>query len=151
MSTVVGAGGARIRAMAIVAAATAGALFGIGLLLSGMTRPARVVGFLDPTRGWDPSLAFVMGGAMVVYAGAYHLVRRRWRTPWLDTTFHVPSRRDIDVGLVVGAAIFGVGWGLGGLCPGPALVSAAAGSHTALTFVAAMLVGMLAQHGWSRR
>lgn len=151
MTTVVAAGGTRLRVATIALAAIAGALFGAGLLLGGMTQPAKVVAFLDPTRGWDPSLAFVMGGAMVVYASAHHAIRRWRRSPWLDTRFHLPTRRDIDITLIVGAAIFGVGWGLAGLCPGPGLVGAAAGSQTALMFVAAMLVGMLAQHGWSRR
>lgn len=151
MSGIVAEGGARIRLVTLALALLAGALFGAGLLISGMTDPAKVVGFLDPARGWDPSLAFVMGGAMAVHAAGYYLVRRWRRRPWFDTAFHLPTRRDIDVGLVAGAAIFGVGWGLGGLCPGPGLVAAAAGSEAALTFTAAMLIGMLAQHGWSRR
>ncbi|MBK9037237.1 MAG: hypothetical protein IPL61_39345 [Myxococcales bacterium] len=128
-----------------------GGLFGAGLLLSGMTDPAKVVGFLDVSRSWDPSLAFVMGGAILVYAPLMRLVQRWRKTPWVDTAFHLPSRRDIDAGLVVGAAIFGVGWGLGGLCPGPGVVAAASGSTTGVLFVVAMLVGMLAQHGWVRR
>jgi uncharacterized protein len=150
VSAVVAPGGARIRVMALVAAGVAGLLFGVGLMVAGMTTPAKVVGFLDVTRGWDPSLGFVMAGAIAVNTVAFRLILRR-RAPWFDGAFHLPTRRDLDVGLVVGAAIFGVGWGLGGLCPGPGLVSAAAGSAPALQFVAAMLVGMLAQHGWSRR
>jgi uncharacterized protein len=145
------ADGLRSRARSIVAAATAGALVGAGLLLSGMTQPAKVIGFLDVTRGWDPSLGFVMAGAITVYAIAFRLMRSRRKAPWFDKVFHLPARRDIDLGLIFGAAIFGIGWGLGGLCPGPALVAAAAGSSTGLLFVAAMLVGMLAQHGASRR
>jgi uncharacterized protein len=143
--------GTRCRAMSIVAALAAGAVFGAGLLLSGMTDPSRVVGFLDVTRGWDPSLAFVMGGAVAVYAVAFRVVRSRRTDPWFDIAFHLPTRRDLDVGLIAGAAIFGVGWGLGGLCPGPALVAAGSGSATGLLFVAAMIVGMLAQHSASRR
>ena len=143
--------GARCRAMSIVLAAVVGGALGAGLLLSGMTAPAKVIGFLDVRGGWDPSLGLVMAGAIAVYAPLARWIQRARTAPWVDVTFHLPTRRDLDGKLVVGAAIFGVGWGLGGLCPGPALVSAAAGSHTALTFVAAMLVGMLAQHGWSRR
>jgi len=143
--------GARCRAMSVLLAVLAGAMFGAGLLLGGMTDPARVVGFLDVSRGWDPSLAFVMGGAVAVNLLAFRVVRRRRADPWFDVTFHLPARRDIDLSLLAGAAIFGAGWGLGGLCPGPGLVAAAAGSGTGLLFVAAMLVGMLAQHGAARR
>ncbi len=133
----------------IVLAAVAGALFGVGLLISGMTQPAKVIGFLDVTRSWDPSLAFVMGGAVVVNSVLYRLTQRR-SGPWFDRKFHLPTRRDIDLSLVAGAALFGIGWGLGGLCPGPALVSAAAGNVAALAFTGAMLVGMLVQHRSAR-
>jgi len=133
------------RAAQLVVAAVAGAVFGAGLLISGMTDPAKVIAFLDVTRGWDPSLAFVMGGAVAV-----NLVATRWilgrAQPWFDARFHVPTRRDLDAPLLLGAAIFGIGWGLGGLCPGPGLVVAAAGSTAGLAFVAAMVVGMLIQH-----
>ena len=129
--------------MSILLAAVTGALFGIGLLVSGMTQPGRVIGFLDVTRGWDPSLAFVMGGAVVVYAIAYRVISVRRVEPWFDIKFHLPARRDVDLPLVGGATLFGIGWGLGGLCPGPGLVSAAAGSGSAIAFVIAMLVGML--------
>jgi hypothetical protein len=135
----------------LLVAALAGALFGAGLLVSGMTQPARVVGFLDVTGAWDPSLAFVMGGAVLVNALAFWQIARRRAAPLLDRTFHVPTRRDIDLQLVAGAAIFGVGWGLGGFCPGPGVVAAAAGSATGATFVAAMLAGMLLQHLAARR
>jgi uncharacterized membrane protein YedE/YeeE len=116
-----------------------------------MTQPAKVVGFLDVTHGWDPSLAFVMGGAVAVYTLAFAWIRRRRGAPWLDGMFHLPTRRDIDAPLVVGAALFGVGWGLGGFCPGPGLVAAAGGSTSAVAFVAAMLVGMFLQHRTARR
>ena len=129
--------------MPIALAIFSGALFGAGLLISGMTQPARVIGFLDVTRDWDPTLAFVMGGAVVVYALAYRSINRRRATPWFDGKFHAPTRRDIDAPLVVGAALFGAGWGLAGLCPGPGLVSAVA-SGSALAFVIAMLIGMFA-------
>lgn len=137
------AGGSRIAALG--SAALAGALFGAGLVISGMTRPARIIGFLDPLGGWDPSLAFVMAGAAAVYAIAYAAIRRRAR-PWFDAQFHVPVRADIDAPLVIGAAVFGVGWGLGGLCPGPGIVAAAGGSTSALVFVLAMLAGMHLRH-----
>lgn len=141
---VTGGGGVR-RAASLTLAAVAGALFAVGLLVSGMTQPAKVVAFLDVAGAWDPSLAFVMGGAMVVYALAAWRIRGRG-APWFDRGFHLPTRRDVDRPLVLGSAIFGIGWGLGGLCPGPALVSAAAGSGAAAAFVAAMLAGMAAQH-----
>lgn len=137
--------GTRCRAMSLVIAGVAGALFGAGLLVSGMTDPAKVIGFLDVIGGWDPSLAFVMGGAVMVNMLAFRLIARR-RDPWFDTKFHLPTRRDIDRPLVLGAALFGIGWGLGGLCPGPGLVAAASGSTAGLAFVAAMLAGMYAQH-----
>jgi uncharacterized membrane protein YedE/YeeE len=140
----------RRRALPLLAAAAAGALFGAGLLIAGMTQPARVVGFLDPVHGWDPSLGFVMLGAVAVYAVALRAIRRRRASPWFDTTFHLPTRRDLDLPLVLGAAIFGVGWGLAGLCPGPALVSAASGAPHALAFVAAMLAGMALQRRAAR-
>ena len=106
-----------------------------------MTQPARVIGFLEPIGGWDPTLAFVMAGAVAVYAVAHRWVRRR-SDPWFDTKFHLPTRRDIDRRLVIGAALFGIGWGLGGLCPGPALVSAGSASIGAVLFVIAMVAGM---------
>ena len=135
--------GRRCRAMSLVLAGVAGAVFGVGLLLAGMTNPARVVGFLDVTGAWDPSLAFVMAGAVAVYAVAFRWIQRRRPDPWFDVLFHLPSRRDIDRPLVLGAAIFGIGWGLGGLCPGPAVVAAVAGNSAAVVFVATMLVGMV--------
>jgi uncharacterized protein len=130
----------------LLIAALAGALFGAGLLVSGMTQPARVIGFLDVTRAWDPSLAFVMAGAILVNAVAFWWIARRRAAPWFGGAFDLPTRRDVDLPLVAGAALFGIGWGLVGYCPGPALVTAAAGSASGATFVAAMLVGMLLQH-----
>jgi uncharacterized membrane protein YedE/YeeE len=116
-------------------------MFGAGLVISGMTQPARIVGFLDPLDGWDPSLAFVMAGAVAVYAVAHAVIRRRAR-PWFDARFDAPVRAGLDARLVVGAAVFGIGWGLGGFCPGPSIVAAAGGSASALVFVLAMLAGM---------
>ncbi len=134
------------RARSLALAVIAGGLFGAGLVVSGMTQPARIIAFLDPLAHWDPSLAFVMAGAVVVYAIAYRSIRHHRPQPWFDVGFHMPSRRDVDLRLVIGAAIFGVGWGLGGLCPGPGIVAAAAGNTSAMAFVLAMLAGMYAQH-----
>lgn len=118
-----------------------GAIFSAGLVISGMTLPAKVVGFLDVANGWDPSLAFVMLGAIAVYATAMRLITRR-KAPLLEPKFYLPTRKDIDVRLVAGAAVFGVGWGLGGVCPGPGLVGAASGALPAVIFVVAMAGGM---------
>lgn len=126
---------------ATLAALGAGATFGVGLAISGMTQPSKVVGFLDVAGAWDASLLFVMIGAIVVHFVAVRLVLRR-SSPLFDTRFHVPTRKDIDRPLVLGAAIFGVGWGLGGYCPGPGLVSAGAASTSAWVFVIGMTVAM---------
>lgn len=151
MSTAVTTTATRYRWVSLAFAAGIGALFGAGLLVSGMTEPTKVVAFLDVTRGWDPSLAFVMGGAVIVNAIAFWWTRARRGAPWFDGSFHLPTRKDIDAPLIAGSALFGIGWGLGGLCPGPGLVAAASGSAAGLAFVAAMLVGMLVQHRATRR
>lgn len=129
----------------LLAACFAGLLFGVGLAISGMTLPSKVIGFLDITGDWDPSLAFVMGGAIGVHALLLRLVDRR-KAPLFNASFCLPITRGVQGSFVLGAAIFGVGWGLAGFCPGPALVSAAANAPSAVLFVAAMCVGMLA-HG----
>ncbi|HEV7304887.1 YeeE/YedE family protein [Ensifer sp.] len=119
-----------------------GVVFGFGLALSGMLDPARVRAFLDITGNWNPSLAFVLGGAVAVSAlGVF--VTRRFERPLFDTRFHLPENRAMDRRLVAGSAIFGVGWGLVGLCPGPALASLSLGLPATILFVAAMLGGML--------
>ncbi len=123
-------------------ALAAGALFALGLGISGMTQPAKVLGFLDVTGRWDPTLAFVMIGALAVHFVLYRLIRKRG-APLFDSRFDVPTRRDVDLRLVVGAALFGVGWGLSGQCPGPALTNLATGAWPALVFVAAMALGMI--------
>lgn len=120
-----------------------GLLFGWGLLLSGMTDPGKVQGFLDLFGAWDPSLAFVMGGAIAVGFFAFALARKR-TTTFLGGALRMPESRDIDKPLVVGSLIFGAGWGLAGFCPGPGLVAMAAGNGKALVFVVAMVAGMLA-------
>ena len=119
-----------------------GLLFGWGLLLSGMTDPGKVQGFLDLFGRWDPSLALVMGGAIAVGFFAFALAKRR-TTTLVGGLMHLPTRRDIDKPLVVGSLVFGAGWGLAGFCPGPGIVSMASGQPKALVFVVAMLAGML--------
>lgn len=119
-----------------------GIVFGAGLAVSGMTNPAKVLAFLDVFGRWDPTLAFVMGGALVVSATGFALARRRSR-PWLAEAFAIPTLRDIDPKLIGGAALFGVGWGLVGLCPGPALANLCRGSAEVLLFVGAMIAGVV--------
>lgn len=119
-----------------------GVTFALGLGIGGMTQPSRVLGFLDVAGTWDPSLALVMLGAVAVYALAYRLVRRTPR-PVFAPRFELPIRRDVDRPLVGGALVFGIGWGLAGMCPGPAITSIASGERAALVFVVAMLAGML--------
>jgi hypothetical protein len=138
------------RGASLALAALAGVLAGAALVMGGMTQPARVIGFLDFTRGWDPTLAVLMGASAVVYGIASRLIVRRSR-PWHDTRFHLPTREDIDAQLLVGSALFGAGWGLGGFCPGPGIISASAGATTGLVFFGAMVVGMVLQHLTSRR
>lgn len=125
----------------LVAAAVSGILFALGLGVSGMTDPAKVVGFLDLTGAWDPSLAFVMGGALVTHAVTRRLVLKRPK-PLFASSFPVFDRKSIDGRLVAGSALFGVGWGISGYCPGPAFTSLAGGSGAVFAFVAAMLAGM---------
>ena len=128
--------------MNLASAFAAGLVFGVGLILSGMTDPGKVIGFLDLAGRWDPSLAFVMGGAILVGFFAFRLAGRRGRT-FLGGALHLPTRRDIDARLVAGSAVFGIGWGLAGFCPGPALVAFGAGIDQAALFVGAMLAGMV--------
>ena len=128
--------------MSAVAAFAAGLVFGIGLILSGMTDPGKVIGFLDVFGRWDPSLAFVMGGAILVGFFGFSLAHQRTRS-FLGSAIHLPQRRDIDTRLVGGSVVFGIGWGLAGFCPGPAVVSVASGVDAAAVFIGAMLVGMM--------
>lgn len=120
----------------------AGLLFGVGLAVSQMVVPEKVLGFLDIFGDWDPSLAFVMGGAILVAAPAFLLARRMGR-PLAAARFDIPTRRNVDARLLSGAAIFGIGWGLVGLCPGPALAAIGLAPLPALVFLAAMIAGML--------
>ncbi len=147
----------------IICAALAGGLFAAGLVLSGMVLPAKVLGFLnlgglwDAQRfgPWDASLAFVMGGALLVTLPAFALTpptaQHPARKPWLASAFQLPTRKDIDTRLVLGAALFGVGWGLVGYCPGPALASVLTGGRAVMVFVVAMLVGMALAKRFSPR
>ena len=118
-----------------------GLLFGLGLIVSGMASPAKVLGFLDLAGRWDPSLALVMAGAVAIAFIAFRVAGRRTST-LLGGEMHVPGARPIDRRLIAGSVVFGVGWGLAGFCPGPALVALGAGYVKALVFVAAMLLGM---------
>lgn len=125
----------------MAASALAGLVFGLGLLVSGMADPAKVLGFLDLAGAWDPSLALVMAGAIAVGAVAFAVAGRRSRS-WLGEPMRLPTARVIDRRLVGGSLAFGVGWGLAGFCPGPALVGLGMGQRGAVIFVAAMLAGM---------
>lgn len=133
--------------MNILFALISGLIFGLGLVLSGMANPAKVQNFLDFFGIWDPSLAFVMGGAILVTAPGYWIVRKR-SEPFFATNFQIPTHKDFDRKLIIGASIFGIGWGLIGFCPGPALTAISFGLYgeyalqETLIFVAAMLVGM---------
>jgi uncharacterized membrane protein YedE/YeeE len=133
------------RVLSILAQFGIGLGFGLGLVISGMSNPAKVLNFLDlgaiPTGGWDPSLAFVMVGAIAVTFTGYRLVLRHPK-PLFGAKFHLPSATDVDARVVVGPAIFGVGWGLAGFCPGPAFTALGTGGTASLLFVVAMLAGM---------
>lgn len=118
-----------------------GFLFALGLGISGMTLPEKVIGFLDVFGAWDPSLAFVMGGAVIVYGLGFRLISRQSR-PVFESVFRLPTRRDLTPSLIIGAILFGMGWGMAGLCPGPALANLATGSVGILAFVGAMITGM---------
>ena len=118
-----------------------GLLFGLGLIVAGMTDPAKVLGFLDLAGLWDPSLAFVMGGGILVGLGAFAVAKKR-TTNFLGGAMLLPTSTDIDKRLIGGGLLFGAGWGLAGFCPGPAIVSLGAGQPKAAVFVAAMLAGM---------
>ena len=128
--------------MANLTALLSGLLFGLGLIVSGMANPAKVQGFLDISRAWDPSLAFVMGGAIAVASLAFALARRRERA-WSGALFEWPASVGIDTRLLSGGALFGIGWGLAGFCPGPALVAMSSGMTEAWIFGAAMIAGMV--------
>jgi uncharacterized membrane protein YedE/YeeE len=118
-----------------------GVLFGFGLIISGMSNPQKVLNFLDITGNWDPSLIFVMGGAVIVGLGGFYLASRRSEA-FFGGVFNMPTQRDISRPLIIGGLIFGAGWGIAGFCPGPAIVALGAGHLKALVFVISMLLGM---------
>ena len=118
-----------------------GVLFGIGLIISGMSNPQKILNFLDLAGNWDPSLMFVMGGAILVGLGGFYLVSKRTEA-FFGGALHIPTRRDISQPLVIGSLIFGAGWGIAGFCPGPAIVALGAGHLKAFVFLVAMLAGM---------
>lgn len=126
-----------------VSAFSIGVVFGIGILLSGMADPAKVLNFFDVFGTWDPSLIFVMGGALIVAAIGYRLVFRM-PAPLLSTAFHVPTRKDIDMKLVGGSAVFGIGWGLSGFCPGGLVPALGLGVSGPVITALAILAGMIA-------
>ena len=127
--------------MKSLTALVAGVVFGLGLIISGMANPAKVQNFLDVFGTWDPSLAFVMGGAIAITMPGYWFIFKRQK-PFFHSVFHLPSKTDLDIRLIAGAAIFGVGWGLGGFCPGPALTALPVAATGTFVFVPAMLAGM---------
>jgi uncharacterized membrane protein YedE/YeeE len=136
--------------MQALASFLCGLIFGSGLMISGMTQPAKVLGFLDIFGRWDPTLAFVMAGALSISSVGYTLARRQ-RRPVIEAQHFWPNRTDIDRPLVVGSVLFGIGWGLAGLCPGPALENLASPSLRVIVFVMAMIGGMSLLDLWQRR
>ena len=134
----------------ILVSFTCGLVFGAGLLISGMTDTTKVLGFLDIFGAWDATLAFVMAGAVAVTSIGFALARRRGAPVYAAQSLW-PTRKDIDAPLVAGAVLFGIGWGLVGLCPGPALVNLAGLSLPVIVFVAAMAAGMVGQDLWSKQ
>ena len=135
--------------MRLIASFTGGLIFGLGLLISGMVNPAKVLAFLDIFGVWDPSLAVVMAAALAVAVPGFRLADRGAR-PWFAGEYFRPGKSGIDLPLVAGAAMFGIGWGLVGLCPGPALESLATLSPGIIVFVVAMAAGMIAHDGWQQ-
>jgi len=129
-----------------LAAFLSGLVFATGLVLSGMTQPEKVIGFLRVTRDWDPSLAFVMIGAILVHSLAYHLWLKGKKQPILAPTFNIPTNKKIDGRLLLGASLFGLGWGLGGFCPGPAVVSVMSLNSSTTLFMLSMVSGMVIFH-----
>lgn len=128
--------------MPVLSALVFGTVFAFGLGVAGMTQPAKIIGFLDVAGDWDPTLLFVMGGAVGLTGLVFPWVLRR-RGPLLNASFHLPEHRPLDARLVLGAALFGIGWGLSGYCPGPAIVSLVTGSGSVAAFLLSMVIGLL--------
>lgn len=133
-----------------VAALVAGVLFGFGLMLSGMTNPGEVLGFLDWTGVWSPDLIGVLGSAVVVSMIGFHFARRRQR-PWFEAAFAAPAKTSVDRPMLIGNLLFGLGWGMAGYCPGPALAGLALGNEEVLIFLGAMLAGGFMQQLWAAK
>jgi len=128
--------------MALITALISGIIFGVGLALGGMLDPSKVVGFLDIFGVWDPSLAFVMGGGVIVNVIGHQIISRRSR-PVCANQFHLPASKTITMPLVIGSALFGIGWGVTGLCPGPAVASTFLNKETGISFILAVIVGLV--------
>ncbi len=136
--------------MAALASFVCGLIFGLGLVISGMTQPQKVLGFLDIFGRWDPTLALVMAAALIVSGAGFALARQQ-KQPMLTAQYLWPTRTDVDRSLVAGSVLFGLGWGLAGLCPGPALVNIAGLWPSVIVFVLAMTAGMILKDLWDRR
>ncbi|MEX8500760.1 DUF6691 family protein [Leptothrix ochracea] len=136
--------------MNLLFALLSGLIFGIGLIAGGMTNPLKIQNFLDLFGTWDPSLGFVMSGAIAVGVFAFAAAKRRERS-WTGEHIELPTNRTIDTRLILGGVLFGAGWGLGGFCPGPALVAMSSGVSSALYFIIAMLAGMVIHDRWLQR
>ncbi len=136
--------------MRLIASYLIGLIFGVGIMISGMANPAKVLNFFDIAGSWDPSLAFVMGGALVATLVGYRVVLNR-PSPFFDTGFHLPWRRDIDLPLLAGSATFGVGWGIAGFCPGGAIPALGTGRVEVFLFMAALIAGILVAKALQRR
>ena len=134
-----------IQPLALVSVFLSGMLFGLGLTISAMVNPAKVIGFLDLMGNWDPSLALVMVGGLAITVPAFQTVLKRDK-PLLESRFFLPSRNDLDTKLIIGAILFGLGWGIAGLCPGPALTALVTLNGSVFLFVLAMIAGMFLHH-----
>lgn len=133
----------------VVLSFVTGGVFGVGLVVGGMTQPSKVIGFLDVAGDWDPSLALVMGAAIAVFSPLYHVIRLRRRGAF-STQLFLPPQMPVDMRLLLGSAVFGIGWGLGGYCPGPGIVALGSRASGALVFVFAMVIGMALFHVTNR-
>lgn len=133
--------------MKVLSALAVGLIFGLGLTVSGMINPAKIIGFLDIGGAWDPSLLVVMASALAVASVGYRIVLARAK-PAFEDKFQLPTKTEIDRPLMLGSALFGIGWGLSGLCPGPAISAAALGDGAVYVFLLAMVAGMLLKDGW---